>query len=195
MKALGNLLAGKGSRALQTLGGQASPLLKFPTEQALGTQLFSGRKLEDLRPSPVVAQAGDLLQGMGIDQPGTKTQQLLSEVFAGTPFSRFGTTFGKLTDDRKDTLAKLLNITTGAQLTDVDIPKTQLIAARDQLGPLMKASPNVRAFEEFYVPKEKLKDLTPQELDAYMTFRGIEAKAKEEAKKRKANLLANPLLP
>jgi hypothetical protein len=186
IKALGSVLAGKGSRALQTVLGQSAPQVKFPIEEAMGVQMHTGRKLADLRPSPVVAGLGDLLQGAGIDHPSTKSEQLLSELLSATPASRFATTAGKLVDTRKDAATKALSLLTGTNVTDVDVPKTQLIGARDEIMDMLRGSPNVRHFEEFNVPKDKVGALTPQELEAYQMYKAVEAKAKEAAAKRKA---------
>lgn len=195
VKAIGNLMAGKGSRALQTTIGQTSNLLKFPLEQATGVQLHTGRNLKDLRPSPAVSELGDLIQGAGLDHPSTQSEQLLSELTAATPFSRFATTAGKMTDTRKGVGTKLLNLLTGTNVTDVDIPKLQQIAARDEIMDMLRGSPNVRHFEEFNVPKEKIGQLTPQELHAYELYRAAEKQAKDAAALRKKNqeLLNGPI--
>lgn len=195
VKALGNLASGKGARTLQTVLGQTNPIMKFLMEQGTGVQMHTGRKLADLRPSPIVAEAGDLVQGAGLDHPSTQTEQLLSELLSSTPASRFATTAGKLGDERKSLGVKALNLLTGTNFTDVDVPKTQQIAARDQIMDLLRGSPNVRHFEEFNVPKEKQAMLTPQELEAYQLYKSVEQKAKEAAAKKKQNQSGLALLP
>jgi hypothetical protein len=186
IKAIGNILAGKPARAMQTTLGQISSLPKAVIEQATGTQMHTGRQLKDLRPSPAIGELGELMQGMGLDQPSTQTQQILSELTSATPFSRFATTAGKLTDPRKSAAVKAMNLLTGTNVTDVDTPKLQQIAARDQIMDMLRGSPNVRHFEEFTVPKEKQALLTPDELLSYQLYRAVEKQAKDAAAKRKA---------
>lgn len=195
VKSLGHLLSGNGSRALQSVLGQAAAPIKFPLEQAMGVQMHTGRKLADLKTSPAVDAAGHVLNDIGIDQPSTKTMQLLSELTSATPFSRFATTAGKLTDERKGAGAKAVNLLTGGQLTDVDVPKTQAIAVRDQMLDLLRGNPNARHFEELSVKPENLSKLSPQEMDAYRLFKSIEAEAKLAAatKKKSQQALRGPI--
>lgn len=56
---------------------------------------------------------------------------------------------------------------------------------RDEVLRDLHRMPNARHFEVPYVPADKIKDLTPRELEIYRFFKGLEKKAEQDAKKRK----------
>ena len=180
-KILGNLAHGNVTRSLQEVAGMASPILKTLPEQAAGTQFSTGRKLTDLKQN----YAGKAIAELGLDEPFPGLPQQVSQLAGGSPFARFLTTAGKLTDPRKDTAAKMANLLTGVQLTDVDLPRQAQLAVRDQVKQQLAASPLAREWSEVYVPQEKIAQLSPSELDAYRFYKALEAKGKREAEQRK----------
>lgn len=190
VKAIGSALHGKGTRALQDIGGMLTPFAKTPIEMASGVQLSTGRKLSDLKQN----LAGKASAELGLDEPMPGASQTISELAAGTPASRALTAAGKLVDERKGAGAKLVNLLTGANLTDVDIPKQKQIAVRDEVMKRLEGNPAVKDWNELYIKPEDLSKLSPAEMELYRFYRGLESKGKEDAKKRKArSMLAEPL--
>lgn len=72
--------------------GQLNPMLKGPLEQLFDTQFHSQRKLSDPR---ATGTAGAIGQMFGDEDP-----QLLGQIMSNSPFTRFFTSLGKITDPR-----------------------------------------------------------------------------------------------
>lgn len=176
VRALGSFARGDVTRGLQGAIGQTYPLLKAPLEYAFDTQLYSGRKLQDLRP-------------MGaFDQPGLFSEEdarKLSQVAANTPFSRFFTTIDKLSDPRKGTAETAVNLLTGGRITDVDAARERDVAARKLLEKRLRGRSGVRAAESVYVPRENLPLLSPQERQLYEVYQSAGKRLRERSKDRR----------
>ncbi len=179
IKALGNFAHGDVTRGLQTILGMTQPALKAPLEQAFGTQLFSGRKLEDLR-------ALNAIEGTGLFNE--EDARKLSQLIANTPASRTFTTLDKLLDERKTTVPTLLNVLSGVHIQDVDADRNRNIAAKALLEELLRGQPGVRVHEDVYVPQDKLGLLDPLELKLYQAYRtadkAVQKRAREKAAQR-----------
>lgn len=154
LKSIGSILRGDTRRVLQMGLGMANPLVKFPFEQAFGTQLFSGRKLEELKPSPTVS-----LGGLIPDQ----TARAMTEVVANSPLSRAVGTVDRLMDPRKSIGATLVNLGTGVKLADVETDKQTDIAARRLLQDALTGTPGIRTRTEVYAPAAARPDLDPNQ--------------------------------
>lgn len=181
VKALGSLAHGDLTRTLQQVLGMTQPLLKAPVERAFGTQLFSGRRLDDLK-------ALNAVEGTGL--LNEENARLVSQVLANTPASRFFTTADKFLDPRKGTLPTLLNLGTGVRVSDVDAERQRELAARRLLEGELRGRPGVRVHESVYVPADKLGLLDPVEMQLYRAYRtnekALDRKAKERAKQRES---------
>jgi hypothetical protein len=124
--------------------GALNPLIKAPLELATNRQFFSGRDLTDL-----YTMTGN-----------TVGDQLLMN----SPLGRFVTAGRTLADERKDLLAKAVNLGTGVHVTDVDMGKARDIAVRELIDEATRGDRNVGRFERLYVRPENLANLSPQEL-------------------------------
>jgi hypothetical protein len=168
-KTLGSFASGDFSRGLQSLIGMANPLVKAPLELGFGTQLYSGRRLEDLR--PLTATAGLLNEDSG---------RLVSQIVANSPASRFASTFDKLLDERKGTATALMNAMSGVRLQDVDPAEQRTQAAKRVLERELRGRPGVRVAESVYVPADRLPLLDPLELQLYGLYRATQRQAEME---------------
>ncbi len=176
VKTLGAVGQGDISRVLQQLFGMSQPFVKLPAELATGTQMYSGRKLEDLRPYEFAT-----LGGLVPEDVARRT----SQVVANTPLSRFGSTFDKFIDDRKGTGETLLNTLTGLRITDVEVDKVKERAAQEQLKKMLRGQPGVKARDEVYVPKDQLQSLSPDDLMTYSLLKEIERRSQQRAREEK----------
>lgn len=176
VKTLGALMQGDVSRVFQQMFGMAQPFVKLPAELATGTQMYSGRKLEDLRPYEFATLGGLVPQDVA---------RQASQVIANTPLSRFGSTFDKFIDDRKDLGTSLLNTATGVRVTDVDVAKVQERAAQEQLKKMLRGQPGIKTRDEVYVPREQLPLLSEEDAMTYSLLKEIEARSQKRARDAK----------
>lgn len=176
VKTIGAVAQGDVSRTLQQAFGMAQPFVKLPAELATGTQMYSGRKLEDLRPYEFATLGGLVPQDVA---------RQASQVIANTPLSRFGSTFDKFIDDRKDLGTSLLNTATGLRITDVEVDKVKERAAQEQLKKMLRGQPGVKTRGEVYVPKDQLQLLSEEDLMTYSLLKEIEARSQKRAREEK----------
>lgn len=162
VKTAGSALKGDLSRTLQQAFGMAQPLVKLPAEVATGTQMYSGRKLEDLKPYEF-SQLGGLI-------PEDRARQV-SQIIANSPASRFGSSFDKVLDDRKGVAPTLLNLLSGVRVTDVDAVQQRDLAAREALKNALYGMPGVRSRTDIYIPSDQLEGLDPQTAYLYSLLR------------------------
>jgi hypothetical protein len=177
IKALASLLAGRGDRAVGNLLAGLNPALKYPIEVATDTQLHTGRRLSDLRPSNLASGFG--LLGEDIANP-------LTQFLANTPAARVGTVIDKLADPRKGVLEKGMNLLSGARLTDVDMDRQREIAASNLIEEMLRGHKNIGHFERAYVRPENIPSLTPAELELLRLQKGLEKRASDRARAAKA---------
>lgn len=177
IKTIGSLLKGDVRRTLQQGIGQANPLVKLPFEQAFGTQLFSGRKLDDLKPSTTVSLGGllpdDLARG-------------LTELVANSPASRAVHTVDTFLDPRKDVGATLINLGTGVRLTDIDTARQQDIAARQLVKDELRGTAGIRTREEVYAPVAERGNLDPTQRFLLELLKSTDKKVQDRAAMEKA---------
>jgi hypothetical protein len=137
--------------------GTTNPLIKAPLERLFDTQLYSGRRLSDLRPQGTATALGRVF---GEDNP-----QLLAQVMANSPLSRFFTTWDKMVDERKPLWAKLLNTLSGVKITDVDTEKQQAIEMNNALRDMMRGQPHLRESIDYSIRPGMEPMLTPAEME------------------------------
>jgi hypothetical protein len=143
--------------------GQSNPLIKGPIEYATGKQLFTGRDLADLYPRTGSAVADQILMN--------------------SPASRALTTFGQITDPRKDLLTKAIDLGTGVKLTDVDMDRQRDLAAREMISDSLRGQEGVGRFESFYArPGTDKSQLQPEDVAMLRLQQALDRKAKERAK-------------
>jgi hypothetical protein len=159
-----------GPNALQrTLGhvlGQMAPQVKAIPEYVSGYQFHTGRELPDLW-GPT---------GMGF----------MDQAIMNSPLARAETTMRTLTDPRKlsDPLALLTNLGTGVRMTDVDVDRQKMFALRDLFGNMLKKIPEASSLESYYVPLDKLRNLSPEELQLYRLYKETQKDIRQASKQR-----------
>jgi len=182
--ALGALLSGHPIEAVRRAASSSNPLMKVPYEMATGRQIFSGRDLQDLKPSPVVsAVLGDNQFSRG-----------LTQALTGTPYSRAFSTVDRLANSpEKGVLTTLLNLATGIRTVDVDQDRAAGIAARQTVERLLKESGNFKSREMVYLKPElrgQEETLSP-EVQQLMQYHQQLLKRAQDAAKLKALEQAN----
>ncbi len=153
-----NKLASTGAhplqRTMQQLAGNLNPFLKNPIEFMTGTQLYSGRHIDDL------------YNRTGLDQ-------LLGMTPLMTP-ARFGS---RLLDyERKNPLATIAQLASPATVTDADMNRALIVEGRRMLESELSASPMIRQFSRPYVPNEFRGQLSPHDervMELYNTLRAM----------------------
>jgi len=177
--ALGALLSGSPGEAVRRAASSSNPILKTIYETATGRQVFSGRDLEDLKPSPVVsALLGD-----------NKFSRGLTQAVTGTPMSRSLSTVDRLVNSpEKGVLSTLLNLGTGIRTVDVDQDQAAGIAARQQIERLMMESGQFKKRENIFLKPElrDQKDQLPPEVQELMQYHQALLKKAQDAAKLKA---------
>jgi len=136
-------------RTAEKLVSRATPLALFPLEGAAGKQLYTGRKLADLEP--------------------VTGQRWLDAALHYSPASRVVSEGAALADPRKDLLAKALNILGLGKISTYDTDKWKLRDLREELGKRLAAAPEVKEWEDYYLPKnlkESLAESNPEKLAA-----------------------------
>lgn len=142
--ALTSLMSGRPTEAIRKFLSGSNPLIKVPYEMATGTQLFSGRRLDDLQPGAVAS----LLTG-GQSPDAART---LAAVASGTPAARLFSTIDRLSDiERRGALNLLANLATGIRTVDVDQQAASQIAARDTITKLLNQSDQYKLRENLVV--------------------------------------------
>jgi len=164
--------------------GQMNPLIKGPMEQLFDRQFHTGRKLSDLH---ATGTAGAIGKMFGDDNP-----QLISQILANTPATRFASTADKLLDSRKGWLPKAANLLSGVKVTDVDVDKQRAIELRNAVEDMMKGHSNLSKYSNFYVKPEDVADLTPEEIQMMRMYSGIQDKAKAYAKDKRERIGVKP---
>lgn len=157
--------------------GAINPLIKAPLEQLFNTQFHTQRKLTDLKSQGAASAIG---RAFGEDNP-----QLLSQVLANSPISRFVSSADKLMDPRKSAIQKAVNMMTGVRVTDVDIEKQKAIELRSEIEKLMEGHPGLSKFARFYVKPEDAAKLTPEEIRLMRAYSQLGDQAQAYAKKKR----------
>ena len=173
LKVLASIGQGNATRALQQTFGMTNPLIKAPAEMVFGTQLYSGRKLEDLKPFNAVTAPGLL---------SDENARLVSQLLANTPASRFFTTADKFLDERKGTLPTLLNTLTGVRVSDVDESRQRDIELRKLLENSLAGKPEVKTSTRLFIPKDKLGLLDPEQVQIYEAYQAASKRIAERSK-------------
>ncbi len=152
-------------RVLQKLLGATNPLIKGPLEFASGTQFYSGRNLDDL------------FDRTGFDQ-----------VLMNSPLGTVSRTASRFADPRKSVLDAVAGMVSPARINDADMNRARQIQGRRLLEEALRSNPDVRTFEQIYVPAEAQGRLTPQELQMLSLYQTLmqEARAANEARRAQA---------
>lgn len=164
-------------RTALALGGSLNPLIKAPLEQLFNTQFHTQRALSDLKAPQAASAIGQLWND---DNP-----QLLSQVMANSPLTRFVSSADKLMDPRKAWWQKALNLGTGVKVTDVDVEKQRAIDTREALKQLLAQYPHLSSHTEFYVKPGDVANLSPEEIEAMRAYATQQQQTREWAAEQK----------
>ncbi len=167
----------------QELLGRLHPFAKAPIELATGTQLFSGRNMEDLR-----GVMSDIIYNAGLTDSPPNTPILLEQLISNSPASRVLSSVRTAMDPRKGFAAKALQLGTGIRFADTNLEQSSNMAIRNVLEDLLRQNPNVRRFSHLYAPDDELLSPGDQDLMAIYKVMGKEAAKKARARKKEALL-------
>jgi hypothetical protein len=87
------------------------------------------------------------------------------QLAANSPLTRFFTSAEKLTDPRKATWQKALNLESGVRVTDVDVDKQRAVETRAALEGIMRGRPTLSQFTNFCVKPEDMAKLNPEKIE------------------------------
>lgn len=161
--------------------GALNPLVKGPLEMLFDKQLYSGRKLSDLKPQGVV--------GMLSPFAGDDTQGIVAQALANSPATRVLSTIDKIADPRKAWWAKALNLTTGLRVTDVDMQKMRAIETRQALEELLRKNPHVSQYTNFYVRPEDKLNLTTEDTEKLQLMSRLQSNAQRHAREQRMKMV------
>lgn len=149
MSGLASLMALRPEEGVRKIVSGMNPALKIPFEMATGTQVFSGRRLDDLKPSTAASVAT-----LGMNPSAAR---FLTQLASGTPAARVFSTMDRIADYEKRGVGNLaLNLLTGTRTVDVDQEMASQIAARDSITKLLNASDQYKLRDQLVVePKWK----------------------------------------
>lgn len=137
---------------LQRSAAMLHPVFKAVIETATGTNLYTGRELQDLD-SPTERLLRNVTGDDTFQMP-----QLLDTVIQNSPATRLLNTARQWTDPRDENHVKaMFNTFTGARLSDVDLEKRREIEIREQA--VEGLGDQARTFRSVYIPKKTLAQL------------------------------------
>jgi hypothetical protein len=141
-------------KTTRQFASQMHPLPVYALEQAMGEQLWSGRRLKDVRDFPIPDSA----------QP--VPNRLLNSILAKIPTSRLVTTVGKVMDTRKPWELILADVMTGVKFGTYDAIRWEQLDSQRALKEWAEAHPDVREYMGYYIPQYKKPDADPQAVRA-----------------------------
>lgn len=173
---LASLLSGDLARAGEKTLGMTAPLVKGPLEAIAGKQFFSGRDLSDLKPTQMGSAFGLL---------SDEYAQPLTQFLSNTPIARAATTVDKLFDDRKGWPETLANLATGFRVTDADVGRAREIEGRKIVEQLLRESGKAKEMVKLYPDREKMGELTPDEIRLFQLYAALQQDARKAAQKQR----------
>lgn len=143
--------------SVRGLLASTNPLIKGAIENATGVSLSTGRELEASQPNRVLAAA----VGPGAAGP-------LTQLLAATPLARVMSTANMLADPRKGAMADLVNLGTGARITDASVEQGRSREIGRMIDELLAGQPLVRQSENYYIRPEDLPNVDPETIKLMM---------------------------
>jgi hypothetical protein len=143
---------------------------------------------------PRIGRPNQLLHGswFAADLYPRTGSSIADQIIMNSPLSRALTTYGQLTDPRKDLPAKAINLGTGAKLSDIDLERQRDLAARDLIADELRGQQGVGRFERFYARPEMQDQLTPENVAMLRWQQALDQKAKEQAKTQRIGVATTP---
>lgn len=143
--------------------GMLNPLIKAPIESLTGKQLISGRDLADLH--------SRISDTTGITPP-----PLVENLLTNSPVGRVIGSASTFADPRKSILDKLLNLGTGARVSDVAVDASRRRAILDAITSQLHG-PGVSRYENLSVRPEQFQNMNPFEQHLYQMYRSLNSPA------------------
>lgn len=176
-EAFGRIRGGVGplsmaGRTLEGLMGMTTPFVKAPIEWATGEQLFSGRELPTLTPSTLLSAL-----------VGEQAARPLNQLVVNTPASRVLSTLDRLLDLRKDPLTKLMSLTTGVNITDVEQEKQRGREIQRLVRDYLETVPYMSESTDFYVSPKNRGKVSERDLEVLDLARYQQAQARKAQKR------------
>lgn len=126
-----------------------------------------------------------------VDLFGDKPR-LLGQIMSNSPLTKFFTSADKLTDPRKATWQKALNLLSGARITDVDVDKQRAVETRAALEQMMAGHPELSKYTSFHVKPEDASKLTPEDILMMRKYTMLQDQARKFAKQKREQIAAVP---
>lgn len=145
------------SQTLQNMAARANPLIKYPLEQYLGIDLFTGRKLEDI---PGAYIAGYNLENLENIMSGANAKTV-ARIINNTPFARVLATIGKSVDPRRSLEDRFLNLMSGIKTHPINVEHYAMREAQSAAHEIMRSDPRFANLDISYGRKGAA--LSPQE--------------------------------
>ncbi len=150
-------LSGRPGEGARRAASAVDPLTKLLIESATDTQLYSGRKLSEMQPSSASTLGGVLPDSAG---------RVLNQVVSATPLARLLSNVDKAAGVTEKPEA-LLQLLTGARVSNVDKPQAENVAARKALMELLMQTGQVGKRTDVFL-KPEYKDNAPPETAAML---------------------------
>lgn len=174
MMTAASLLSGHPGDAFRTALGQTVPQVKMPLELGFGKQIFTGRDLEDIKPS-ATASLGGLIPA--------PIARGITELAANSPAARLFSTADKVMDSNLPLPALAANLLTGMRVSQVD-PQTALeMEAAKQVVAKLKSEGKAKEYETAYVPKGT--NLNDEEQQMWQLYQLLQKRRQEAARQRR----------
>lgn len=182
---LGGVLAlasGRPRDAARRMLSASDPITKLITALGTNTQIYSGRSLDEVTPSPITSLGGLLSNG---------TANVVGEALGASPLGRLLSTANSAVNGRDQNI--LLKLLTGIKTTDVDTDMARNVAARDALEAALKrtgmvgVANTIYAKDEFHDPANQ-----PEELKQMLAMMKMLQDQARAAKAARLNQLPTP---
>jgi hypothetical protein len=154
-----------------SFAGNLNPYIKGALEQMTGKQFYTGRDLSDLHPTRTASAIGSLFND---DNP-----QLLTQIIANTPLTRFATSLDKMTDPRKPLWAKAANLASGVRVSDVNVAHSRFIEQREALKRMLSGKQHVSWHESPYARPEDKPLLDQETAEQLQMFSDMQQRGRE----------------
>ena len=163
-------------RTAQKIGSSLTPALKLPIEVGTGTNLFTGRPIDELYQFPT-------------DDP------VINEIISNSPVARVGTSTRTALDTRKSVPVKLANLLSGLRITDPTggVEAQKEMAAQKAVNEVMRRNPAFKKHVSYYVPEGT--PMTADDVNLIRLSAGLRKKAKAASGKKKRAARFQPVAP
>ena len=138
--------------SMQQLLSETNPLIKGPMELATGRSLFTGRPLR----APITGNV------------------TLDTILSNSPAARLAQTARDVTRVTTAPGTTALKLTGPVRLQEANVEASERAAAREAIAEQLFGNPNVRTGEWLNVPKDKIQNLSPRELQLLRLYQSTQ---------------------